>query len=77
VRYFFHVTDSRHSTFADEAGTALSGSETALRRAAIIAAELAEDGDSYWGYSVIVVDETGDEVGKVPVGSRAAEGMPR
>jgi hypothetical protein len=65
-RYFFHVSDGSNTIY-DENGSFLSGPEVTLLQAAIIAAELAQDGDSYKGYVVHVTDERGKEIGQVPV----------
>jgi hypothetical protein len=66
MRYFFHVSDGSNTIY-DDKGSFLPGPEVALLQAAIIAAELAQDGDSYKGYVVYVTDERGNEIGQVPV----------
>ncbi len=66
MRYFFHVSHGS-STINDDEGTALIGSEVAMLQAAVIAAELAQDGQCYNGYVVYVTDEHGNEIGRVPV----------
>jgi hypothetical protein len=66
MRYFFHVSDGSN-TINDDEVTLLSGPAVALLQAAIIAAELAQDGGSYNGYVVYVTDEQGNDIGKVPV----------
>jgi hypothetical protein len=69
VRYFFVVKD-RVRTIEDEEGTVLSNPEAAMLQAAIVAAELADDGEAYHGCVVHVIDEQGNEIGKVPVATR-------
>jgi hypothetical protein len=69
MRYFFHVLDGR-GTLKDEAGTVLSSPEVARLRAAVIAAELAQDGDHYHGFVVCAIDERGNEIARVPVASQ-------
>jgi hypothetical protein len=44
MRYFFHISHGS-STINDDEGTALSGPEVAMLQAAVIAAELAQDGE--------------------------------
>jgi hypothetical protein len=66
VRYFFNV-EGNGSFFNDEEGTVLSGIDVAMLQAAVIAAELAQDGDEYKGYVVRVADEHGSEIATVPV----------
>ncbi len=55
------------STIKDDKGTVFSSPEAAVSQAAVIAAELAQDGDSYDGCVVYVTDEHGNDIGKVPV----------
>jgi hypothetical protein len=45
----------------------LSGPEVAMIEAAVIAGELAQDGEWYNGHVVYVTDEHGNEIGRVPV----------
>jgi hypothetical protein len=66
MRYFFHVLNGS-STNDDEEGTVLSGPEMAMLQAAIIAAELAQDGKWYNGDVVYVTEEHGNEIGRMPV----------
>ena len=47
--------------------TDLSGPEAALLEAALIAAELAQDGERYSRYVVHVTDEHGNDIGRVPI----------
>jgi hypothetical protein len=66
MRYFLHVMHDS-SALEDEEGTLLSGPGAAMSQAALVAAELAQDGRSYQGYVVRVIDEQGKEVGAVPI----------
>ena len=66
MRYFFHVLDGL-KTITDETGTVLSGPEAARLQAAVIATELAQDGDHYQGFVVCAIDEQGNEIARVPV----------
>jgi hypothetical protein len=66
MRYFFLVLDGS-ITFNDDEGTILSNPDAAMQQAAVIAAELAQDGESYNGHVVCVIDEHGNEIGRVPV----------
>lgn len=65
-RFYFHVVGDT-DTYKDPEGTVLSGPAAARLQAAIIAAELAQDGDDYRGWVVYVVDEEDDEVVRLPV----------
>jgi hypothetical protein len=66
MRYFFNVTDGSNALY-DEDGALLSGPEAAMSQAAVVAAELAQDGRSYEGYVIRVIDEQSRQVGTVPV----------
>jgi len=61
MRYFFPVSDGS-STINDDEGTVLSGPDVAMIEAAVIAGELAQDGERYNGHVVYV---TG--IDRVPV----------
>jgi len=63
-RYFFHVSNGR--TFKDDWGEHYLATADAMAHAAKIAKELAEDG-GWGGYLVVVEDEHGAEIGRVPV----------
>jgi hypothetical protein len=65
-RFYFHVVGNT-DTYKDQEGTVLSGSAVARLQAAIIAAELAQDGENYRGWVVHVVNEDGDEVVRLPI----------
>jgi hypothetical protein len=69
-RFFFQVGDGR-TVFCDERGQQLASREEAEARAAVIAAELAQDGTAYHGFFVCVVDDAGHEVAKVPIAPAA------
>ena len=64
ARYFFHVSD--WDFYRDEVGRRFSDPEDAKAHAAVVARELAQDQNGE-AYSVIVVDENGDEIARVPV----------
>jgi hypothetical protein len=51
-RFYFHVVGDT-DTYTDREGTVLSGPAAARLQAAIIAAELAQDGDDYRGWIVV------------------------
>ena len=69
TRYFFHVSNS--PTFTDKAGKDPIGQqfpdpEHTKAHATRIAREIAQD-DDWDGYSVVVVDEHGNEIARVPI----------
>jgi Domain of unknown function (DUF6894) len=67
VRYLFHVMgDGR--VYRDEVGRRFDSLEPAKEHAVVIARELAMDGEAYWGFTVYVIDDLGNEVARVPVG---------
>jgi hypothetical protein len=68
VRYFFHVIRA----FNDDEGAVLSGPDVAMRQAAVIASEFAEDGE-WHGHLIYVTDEHGNEIGRVPVVAAAED----
>jgi hypothetical protein len=65
MRYFFHILRN-DSIFKDEAGQIFSGVEGAKAHASVIARELAED-TGWEGFSVLIVDEIGTEVARLPI----------
>jgi hypothetical protein len=65
MRYFFHAA-GRGSSYNDENGTIFESDEAAMVHAAVIARELSEDG-SLDGFAIVVVSETGVEIGRVPI----------
>jgi hypothetical protein len=66
MRYFFNATYDGDA-LEDDDGIYLSGPEAAMSQAAVVAAELAQDGRSYEGYVIRVTDEQSRQVGTVPV----------
>lgn len=62
----FPASDTKSNT-SPTTGTILSGPDAARRHAATLAAELAQDGENYRGYTVYIVDEYGSDIGKVRV----------
>ena len=69
LRYFFHVV-SLHTIYSDETGEDLTGIEAARAQAKLISGELAVDAASYPGFAARILDETGTELGWVPIGSK-------
>jgi hypothetical protein len=69
LRYFFHVV-SPWKIYPDERGEDLAGNEAARAYAELISGELAVDAASYPGFAVRILDETGTELGWVPIGSK-------
>jgi hypothetical protein len=69
MQYFFHVIGkSKHE---DQNGMHFADEGEAIAYATVIARELAQDGNPA-GYYVQVVDQFGNEVGRVPVESGLA-----
>ena len=68
MRYFFHVVGP--SRYQDADGSKFAQVEDAIAHAALIASELAMDG-GFAGYSILVVDEAGNEI----FGSRSLREM--
>jgi hypothetical protein len=66
MRYFFNATYDGDA-LEDDDETPLSGPEAAMLQAAVVAAELAQDGRSYDGYVIRVTDEQSWQAGTVPV----------
>jgi hypothetical protein len=64
-RYYFHITDGER-TFADEVGRTFATPAAAEGHAAIIATELANDEGSE-GFSVVVKNQDGHEVARMPI----------
>ena len=65
ARYFVHIRDG-DAVFKDEVGRRFSDPEDAKALAAIVARGLAQD-EAWAGYFVIIVDEHGTEIARVPV----------
>jgi hypothetical protein len=74
-RFFFHVRDDS-SAFNDIEGEVLLGHAVAALKAQQIARELAGDGDSYRGYQVIALDESGNEVANCVIAPCASDAEP-
>ncbi len=66
VRYFFHVTGDA-SRLQDYAGRSCSSVKDAKDHAADVASGLAEDAVGE-GFSVLIMDEDGSEVARLPIG---------
>jgi hypothetical protein len=69
LRYYFHIASSE-SVFADQDGQELDNIRDARALAAVIADELAQDDGVYSGFVVLVVDDNGTEVDRVPINSK-------
>jgi len=65
VRYFFHVFRD-DSIFKDEIGRSFSDVEDATAYAMVVASELTKDA-GWEGFSVLIVDEIGNEVARLPI----------
>jgi hypothetical protein len=65
LRYLFHAV-SRSSYYEDIEGAEFDLDADAMTHAAVIALELAID-SSLLGFSMLVVNERGDIVGRVPI----------
>ena len=65
MRYFFHVR-SNAEAFDDDVGETFSDANQASIQAAVIAGEIAQD-DHWTAFSVVVVDELGTEITRVPI----------
>jgi hypothetical protein len=64
MRYYFHVRNGKD--YPDETGKVFQSQQEALAHAAILAAELAQDGN--WdGFVVSVTDADGSVIAQVPV----------
>ena len=67
AQFFFHVRNGK-TTLKDEGGEELADAAEAMAKAAVIAKELADDDHQWCGHSVVVADEHGREIGRVPIG---------
>ena len=66
MRYFFHVGNHTRNVYPDESGTKFEFRRSAELYALVVASELAEDVD--WdGFYVLVIDEHGKEIVRVPI----------
>ena len=66
MRYYFHII-ANNERYDDEVGQHCSGIEAATARAAVVADELAQD-TGWAGFSVMVIDEHGNEIVRRPIG---------
>ena len=66
AKYFFPIRGEKLS-IDDEPGQRFSSLDDARSHAAVIAGELARDGNVYQDCVVSVLDETGREVARVPI----------
>jgi hypothetical protein len=69
VRYFVHIA-SGGRVFRDEAGRNFSAVDDVLVHAAVVARELADDA-GWEGFSVLVLDESGNQIARLPIGQGA------
>jgi hypothetical protein len=60
-RYFFHVRGDARA-FDDQTGEMCPSPEAAEAKAANIASELAEDGETYRGHHLVVTDHDRNEI---------------
>jgi hypothetical protein len=63
-RFYFHVSNGK--CYSDEHGTVFANAEEAIANATTIAGELGED-RGWSGFAIIVTDEDGDEIARIPV----------
>ena len=68
AQFFFHLGNGKMIVLKDDTGDQHADAADAMDQASVIAWELAEDGDQWRGHSIVVVDERGTEVGRVPIG---------
>jgi hypothetical protein len=68
AQFYFDVGNGKMVVLKDDTGDYHADAAEAMAQAAVIARELAEDDHQWRGYSVVVVDEHGMEVGRVPIG---------
>jgi hypothetical protein len=72
AQYYFNILNAT-SAYRDNVGERLFSDEHARKRAATIAEEYASK-DTWVGWSVQVVNETGDEIERLQIGSSMAKG---
>jgi hypothetical protein len=70
-RFYFHIENGKR--YPDETGSVFSTSDGAAAHAFVIAQELAPD-TSWHGSTVLVTDDRGQEIVRVPVGQHPAGG---
>lgn len=64
-RFYFHIENG--SRYPDETGSIFSSPDDATAHAVVVALELAQD-DSWNGFSVLVIDNRGQEITRVRIG---------
>jgi hypothetical protein len=69
-RFYFHVENGKR--YPDETGSVFSTSDDAAAHAFVIAQELAPD-NSWHGSTVLVTDDRGQEIVRVPIGRNPAD----
>jgi hypothetical protein len=67
-RYFFDVKNGHR--LIDPAGLDCGDEEEAIRTAAVIARQIAEDAPTADGRHVVVLNSEREEVGKIPIAAR-------
>jgi hypothetical protein len=72
-QYYFHVANfDSAADIKDNDGDEFSDPQAAMTFADRVARELAQEQDPFYrGCIVLVIDEQGDEIGKIPVRDRA------
>ena len=63
MRYFFHTVGP---SYEDDNGSRFAQEKDAVAHATVIASQLADD-DGFAGYSILVVDEEGNEIARIPI----------
>jgi hypothetical protein len=66
ARYFFNVVGNR-KTIDDKKGAIFAAPEVAMIHAALVAVELAQEGDQYEDSAVSVLDGQGNEVARIAI----------
>ena len=66
ARYFFTVLDDE-AVFVDNEGQSFESSDAAIAHAGALARELGSDGTHYHGSVIVVTDERGRELARIPV----------
>ena len=67
-RYFFHVRNGHKTTYQDDVGRRLDDVQQAKIHADFVAEEFASDA-GWAGYSVVIVDDHGNEIGSIEIGA--------
>ena len=68
AQFYFNVCDGEMVVLKDDTGDYHADAAQAMAQAVVMARELAEDDHQWRGYPVVVVDEHGKEIGRVPIG---------